>query len=285
MTKGPKDPKANTPASPGQVLDRVAARRASQFVSVLPDVLPAASVSILAREVISRLAQRGSVAAGGASLASDLADALVSRDDGAGMRLTLRAIAAGTGVEDMYLIHLAGAARILGERWSTDALTSSQITIAAARIYALMRGISAGMLPEALPDGRHAIFATMPSEQHTLGITMAADLFRRDGWLIDLKVGRSHDELIAELEQSDFALVGLAATTPRVLPELVRLIAAIRVTQPHARIIVSGRLAEVEPRLQELTDADYVSSKLDTLRIVMRDLHDTIAAQPGAARG
>ena len=285
MTKGPRRPPANTPTSPGHILDRAAARRASQIVQSLPEVLPADSVSNLAREVISRLAARADASSRTQTLAVDLADALVSNDGGAAMRLTLRAVSTGMEVEELYLGYLTSAAHILGDQWQQDVLTSSQITIAATRIYAIMRGIGSNVLPDALPDGRHAVFATVPGEQHTLGVTMAADLFRRDGWLVDLKVGRRHHELIDELQRTDFAILGLSATTREAVPELIRLIAAIRISAPHARIVVSGRLVDVVPRLQGLVDADFVSTKLDTLRAVMRDLHDSIAAQAGAAHG
>lgn len=285
MTKGPEKPTAPASVAPGHGLDRRAMRRAQNSVAVLPELLPEASVSMLAREVISRLAERGQGHIASDRLIGELTEGLLSRDEGAGLRIVQKAIADGTSVEDIYLVYLTGAARQLGDRWAQDQLTASQVTIAAARFYAILRGLSTHLAPQNWPDGRFAVFATVPGEQHTLGVTMAAELFRRDGWLIDLKVGRQHDDLLNELAETDFAILGLSATNEAVLPELIRLIAAIRVSFPHVRIIVSGHLGETEPRLRQLTDADYVSTKLDTLRVVMRDLHDTITAQPGAARG
>lgn len=258
--------------------------RAQALAEALPDLLPTGSVTSLAQEVISRLASRSAASSVG-DAASEMADALASRDQEAGLRLTLRLLSGGADVETVYLSHLAGACRILGQRWQEDTLTSSQVTIAAARVYAIMRGIGSNLTPKRWPDGRHAVFATVPGERHTLGITMVADLFRRDGWLIDLKVGRSHNELLAELAETDFTILGLSAATPDMLPDLVRLVAAVRVSQPHVKIILSGHLAETEPRLSSLTDADYVSTKLDTLRVVMRDSHDIAAAHTGVAQG
>lgn len=43
---------------------------------------------------------------------------------------------------------------------------------------------------------RSALFATVPGETHTLGITMAADLFWDHGRRIDLRTGLDHDALI-----------------------------------------------------------------------------------------
>jgi len=285
MTTYPKDPISSRTKPAGRWLDRHAARRASQSIESISSVLPSDSVETLAQDVISRLAKRAQPTVQNTVLAQDLADALVSADDTAGMRLATRALSAGTDIEELLVTYLAGAARILGARWAEDTLTSSQITIAAARMYAIMRGVGATLMPAQTSGDRHAVFATVPGEQHTLGITMAAELFRRDGWLIDLKVGRDHDALLAELAETDFSVLGLSACTPEILPELIRLVAAVRIEHPHVRIVVSGHLAEVEPQLSHLTDADYVSTKLDTLRAVMREFHDTLPARQTALRG
>ena len=279
MTKGPEPTPAHTPAAFGLPLDRHAARRAHSSLKVLPQILPEASVTVLAHEVISRLAARGHQDL--EHVADDMADALSSPDDRAGLRLAKRLVAAGTSVEDVYLKHLTGAARRLGERWITDALTSAEVTIAAARIYAIIRALGSSLGTPVAPGDRHAVFAAVAGEQHTLGVTMAADLFRRDGWDIDLMVGREHDALLSELSETEFSLLGLSATAPETLPDLIRLSAAVRVSHPHVKILIGGHLANVEPRLKTVTDADVVSSKLDTLREAMRQFHEMTAARHG----
>ena len=114
---------------------------------------------------------------------------------------------------------------------------------------------------------------------------MATDLFRREGWLVDLKVGRSHDELIDELDQTDLTILGLTISSRENLPSLTRLIAAVRVSAPHAFVMVAGHLAKTEPNLQTLTDADAVSIEVDTSLEIMTGFYKRIAARPGRARG
>lgn len=267
MRKTDRPVPANWPRAPAPGLDRDAVDRARGAIRDLPHVLPPASVATLAREVISRMAEqhRGQRATA-ASRAELLADALMSPDEAAALRLVTRQLAAGTAVETVYLGDLAGAARLLGRMWDEDRLSSAQVNIAAARIYAIMRGISSRLLPPTWPDGRHAVFATVPGEGHALGVSMAADLFRRDGWLIDLKVGRSHDDLLVELAQTDFGILGLSATTPAVLPGLTRLVAAVRIAAPHALIILCGQLARVDPGLCRRLDVDAVTDDMAEAR-------------------
>ncbi len=254
---------ANLTRAPGLGLDRDALERARGAILDLPHVLPEASVATLAHEVISRMAaQHRSARRSDCPQTEAMAEALVAPDETTAMRHVMRLLSTGVPVEDVYLTHLAGAARLLGQWWEVDRLSSAQVTIAAARTYAIMRGIASRLLPRAWPDGRHAVFATVPGERHTLGVSMAADLFRREGWLIDLMVGRQHDDLLADLGRTDFTILALSAGTPAVLPDLTRLIAAVRIAAPHALILICGRLVQDQPDLCRRTDADAATDDL-----------------------
>ena len=112
--------------------------------------------------------------------------------------LVLQARLNGMSVDMVYLGFLAGAARRLGERWDEDRTTSAQMTIAAGRIYAIMRGLRQAFTSDhyLTPPQEHALFVSTPGETHTLGVTMAADFFRRRGWQIDLRTGLGHHELL-----------------------------------------------------------------------------------------
>ena len=258
---------ANLSRAPGRGLDRDALDRARGAIRFLPHVLPEDSVVTLAREVISRMAaQHRSARVPVCSEAEAMADALVASDEAVAMRHVMRLLSGGVAVDDIYLVHLAGASRLLGRWWDEDRLSSSQVTIAAARTYAIMRGIASRLLPRTWPDGRHAVFATVPGESHTLGVSMAADLFRREGWLIDLMVGRRHDERLADLARTDFTILSLSASTPAVLPDLTRLIAAVRIAAPHALILICGRLVQDQPDLCRRSDADAATDDLAEAR-------------------
>jgi MerR family transcriptional regulator, light-induced transcriptional regulator len=91
--------------------------------------------------------------------------------------------------------------------------------------------------------GRAAVLASVPGDTHTLGVTMASDLLRNKGWDIDLKVGRSHEQLVEEIEASDYTVIGLSGASRRSLLPLMRLIVALRICKPTAKIMVSGQIA------------------------------------------
>ena len=92
----------------------------------------------------------------------------------------------------------------------------------------------------ALAVDRVALFATVPGETHTLGITMAADLCRDHGWRIDLKTGLDHDSLLSAIKHKPYANIGLSAGHPNMIGDLTRIVLALRLTHPLAHILVSG---------------------------------------------
>jgi methanogenic corrinoid protein MtbC1 len=74
----------------------------------------------------------------------------------------------------------------------------------------LLRKMTITGHPVTPPQDLTVIFASVPGDQHTLGIRMAADLFRNDGWEIVLKIGLSQDELIADIRKRPRCIVGLS---------------------------------------------------------------------------
>jgi MerR family transcriptional regulator, light-induced transcriptional regulator len=123
-----------------------------------------------------------------------------------------------------------------------------------------MRALRAEALADQAPQdiGRSAMFATVPGEDHGIGITVAADLFREAGWDIDLHVGANMSALVARIEATTPSIIGLSVTTNRHLDALVRLVVAARLIMPHAIIGVAPG-AGVDPAdLHALVDIDLV---------------------------
>ncbi|MEM1089583.1 MAG: cobalamin-dependent protein [Pseudomonadota bacterium] len=239
------------------------------------------AVGVLAQEVLSHLSTQVSddILPGG-QLDKDaleaFCDALTGDDGAVAADIIMQARGDGVSVESIYLGYLAGAARMLGDRWEDDRVTFMQVTVASGRIYAIMRGLRRFLAP-ILPDQRrHALFVSMPDDDHTLGVTMAADLFRQKGWDIQLETHRSLDQLIQALKQSDHTIIGVSASRPETLVDLARLVVSLRICKPHSFILVSGHITEMEPDIVDLVDADAfagsVPSAITQLEQLVTDL-------------
>lgn len=243
-------------------IDLEAVMHAHTVVSMQRTRLPAEALHILAREVLNRVARRAAATArpDRAPSADELeafCDDLTRLDDDAASARTIsRAQREGATLDCVYLGWLAPAARRIGERWEADETSLVSTTIAAGRIYAILRGLRRAFPPSVSNGRRHALFASTPGETHTMGVTMAADMFRQRGWSIDLALGRTHDELVESLRDSDHAIIGLSASRADMTAELARLVLALHICKPWAKIVVCGRIAELDPDIAGVVGAD-----------------------------
>lgn len=231
--------------------------------------LPKATLNTLAAEVVSRVANnlRFDVQPDLVPCSDEidmLCNALLSDDPGAAATFIQQAQLKGSSYETLCLLYLSVAARRLGEWWDNDEVSFYRVTVAAGRIYAILR-----ILRRERPIGaqnmmRAATFASVPGENHTLGITIASDLARERGWDIELFVGLTHDALVEKLEQRQPVLIGLSASGKRSLPALTRLIVALRIHNPGARILVCGQIAAQNLTLVGVTGADAAAADFDS---------------------
>lgn len=221
----------------------------------LKERLPEDLVANLAREVIQRIASRDSAVKDLAQPPSDadlekLCLAFISDDEHAAPTIISSLRAEGTSAEVIYLQHLAASARMLGEWWTADRVNFTQVTFASGRMFAIMRSMKHLFEPISPLQHKQALFASVPGEDHTIGVRMAADLFRKDGWDIDLQVGLDHDALIARIEQNPSGIVGLSISGEHSIDALSRLVVALHICCPHAILFVSGQnIDEARPLL------------------------------------
>jgi methanogenic corrinoid protein MtbC1 len=235
-------------------------------VRTLSSALPAEALAPLAEEVIARLAASMSVAAE-ARPSDESIDAccraLLSPDDAAAARFVLDLRDQGASIEAICLRHLSAAARRLGEWWERDEVTFMDVTQGVGRIYAILRGLRHAS-PEPAPlDHPSAVFASTPGETHTLGVRMAADLFRSRGWDVELVVGRPHDDVVEAVSRSPFRIFGVSAAGAHAAGALARLIVAVRIVRPDVHVLVSGPIVAKEPALLAALDADDLAADYD----------------------
>lgn len=186
-------------------------------------------------------------------------DALVDLEPDAALRFIEARRAEGMSRQGVYVGYIPGGARLLGERWEKDELTFLQVTCGTGHLYALMRALRAELpLSRKFDSRRVALFATVPGEDHGLGITVAADVFRDAGWEIDLETGTDHVGLVAHVERTLPHIIGLSLSTKQRLDSLVRLVVAMRLVVPDAIIGVATSSSFDADRLHDLVDIDLV---------------------------
>ncbi|MEM9910392.1 MAG: cobalamin-dependent protein [Pseudomonadota bacterium] len=239
------------------------------------NALPPNAVRDLALEGFRRLAERrhktGDIARD--SSVKETIDrmclALIAADSDASIR-TGEAILADQSLEDFYLIYLAGAATRLGQWWDRDRVSFVDVTVALGRLHALVRSIEQPIRSRPNRSGaKRAIFATAPGEKHTLGVTMATDLFRRRGWHILLLVGLEHDALLSRISRADATALGVSAAGQHAAPQLARLLLDLRIVRPDCRVFISGNIvSEARDLVHSLLPDGVAQSVEDAERLL-----------------
>lgn len=260
-------------------LDSEMFKRTSLDLERLTARLPADAVQSLANEVVERLSSGNWSGKEQTSFPpferiEQLTSALLSSDPDSAADMICEISAEGTSVADIYLLYLAAAARRLGEKWAGDEATFLEVSIGASRILAIMRGLREAFRSRRPAQERAALFVAVPGEQHTVGVTMAADLFRNEGWDIALLIGASHDEILEAVGKTDASVVGLTAHGTQSLDALLRLILAIRVVNPVIDVLVSGHIVDEAEDVLALTGADGFANDVPTALIAMQRMHD-----------
>ena len=225
--------------------------------------LEAQAVSELAREVVRRLAEhpkRGLLAEHHATSAEidTLVAALLSDRHAAAADMLTGLQADGVPISEVYIGYITGAARRLGKMWDDDEVGFLQVTLATSRLTAIICGLKKIFYDREGGTTRRAMFAACPGESHVMGVSMAADLFRREGWEIDLEIGQDHEDLLMAQHLGGYPVVGLSASSGAMIMPLARVIRAMRLLTPGALIYVAGEITHLHPDIAETVAADGV---------------------------
>jgi methanogenic corrinoid protein MtbC1 len=186
----------------------------------------------------------------------------------------------GIPLPSIYLDLLAPAARHLGEMWEQDVCTFTEVTIGVTRMHQLLMKFSPCFSPQRAEDGdagRSALLFCFPGEQHTFGLLMVGEFFRRRGWNVCSGTPANDLELQGLLTGNRFDLVGCSISIDRHLEELAARIRSIRdhSLNPDVRIMVGGRAFHEQPDMHRKVGADFVAMNGDeAVRIAESALGD-----------
>jgi len=187
----------------------------------------------------------------------------LGNDDGAPSAYVDELLATGSSVESIFLDLLAPAARQLGTLWESDAADFANVTLAVGRLQLIMRRLSDRLTDEtnAFHAGESVLLTIIPGEQHSFGLSMVAEFFRRAGWNLCTGPFSSHQELTSLVQNHWFDIVGFSVSSDRRLDELKKDIRDIRrdSRNRHIGIIIGGPMVVAHPDLVASMGADMMS--------------------------
>lgn len=170
----------------------------------------------------------------------------------------------GMSAEAVICDLLPGATRYLGWQWETDGCSFVDVTCGLSVLQTLLH-IHAGARtpdPHGGGEGRAFLLASMPGEQHTFGIHVAAEFFRQADWDVATATPDSDAEILTRLRSECFAVVGLSAANDRALdamPDLVRKIRSASLNH-EIRVVAGGAAVLRRPDFASRLGADAVAT-------------------------
>lgn len=218
--------------------------------------------------VVALLAARRS--GGQPALRADLFDrfraAVCAEDDGPlalVMAEFLREKVAAAAVADLYIPALAAR---LGEDWMDDVAGFAEVSLATARLQAMLRAMGAAWAADAACPGASdaIVLCTAPGEQHTLGALVLLGRIRREGVSVRLLLGPTTAELRDAFERvAPHGVLVSAAGTGR-LAHLREFVKKIRqVGPPGLPVVVGGGVVAWLDDAAAATGADLAVTSLD----------------------
>jgi MerR family transcriptional regulator, light-induced transcriptional regulator len=168
--------------------------------------------------------------------------------------------ARGLSMSAVYLDLLAPAARHLGVLWTEDRCDFATVTVGLGRLQRLLRESSPvfGTEIEHPPNGRRILLAQPGDEQHSFGLSMVAEFFRRAGWEVLGGVGGAVNDPSAQVAREWFDAVGFSIGSESRLDWLKGRIATVRAASRNRALVVmvGGPLFALNPTLAREVGAD-----------------------------
>lgn len=170
----------------------------------------------------------------------------------------------GATLETLYLDLLAPTARRLGDMWCEDLCDFTQVTMGLWCLHQVLHAFSHAFQAEDRQpqNGWRILLAPAPGEQHTFGLGMVAEFFRRDGWQVVAGMQATAAELADLVRRQWFSVVGLSVGGEVKLEPIGQCIRMVRDASrnPTLGVLLGGPLLLDRPELARLVGADATAT-------------------------
>ncbi len=194
----------------------------------------------------------------------EFADILLRNDAPVAARYVESLRASGIPLPAIYLGLLAPTARRLGLMWENDECNFTEVTVGVSRMHQVLLQFSPCFRATArgdADDGRNALIVPAPGEQHTFGLFMVVEFFRRAGWNVWSGNPSNRTDLLSLVKRQRFDVVGYSIAAERNVDAMEQQVKAVRneSSNPRIKIIVGGNLVDRQPGIGAQLGADAVA--------------------------
>lgn len=188
----------------------------------------------------------------------------------------------GIGLPSIYIDLLTPTARQLGGLWIDDRCHFTEVTTALWRIQQLMYDLSPNFRQDQdvlVVNPKRIILMPVPGSQHTLGVLMVSEFFRRAGWIVWADPTATRVQLIDAIRDEWFDVAGISVGSVAQLEGLPRLIRELRESSSNPSLIVmaGGPLIHQHPEYADQVGADTITTDADS---AVAEAERLIAMQP-----
>jgi len=191
----------------------------------------------------------------------------------------------GVAIESIYLDLLAPTARVLGDFWDNDVCDFVDVTMGLWRLQQVVHELgSRAPCPSVRTRAdRRVLFTVPPGDQHSFGLVMIEDFFRRAGWRTWSAPDAGLPEICAIAGRQWFELIGLTVSNAESLTQLPALFRDLRRASqnPAVGIMVGGKIFSDHPELAERAGADATAADGAMALLAAERLVDRLAHRSG----
>jgi len=198
------------------------------------------------------------------------ADAFLESDGALYHAAIDRALAFGLSPLQVIDELIPATARLMGDRWFADEISFADVTISTARLQEAVRALAAqdranGRRRPLSMTAPEILIILPPGEEHSLGLFVAMDQFRRLGYRVTAAVDQPSSQIIEMIQTGAFAMIGLTVSRRRTLVSTKVLVEKIRKAVPDvAPIVVGGSCLDLGVDVLKETGADLIARDAKT---------------------
>jgi MerR family transcriptional regulator, light-induced transcriptional regulator len=173
-------------------------------------------------------------------------------------------LAKKVSIDSIYLELIPQVARKLGVLWEQDICTFSEVTIGLWRLQHILYGLSREFqVKNNSPiENLNALLIPAPRSQHTIGLFIVSEFFRRAGWRVWGEPNLLPEDVNNLIFSQWFDVIGISVGFEEQLPDVNQMILSLRARSmnPNVAFMVGGPLYNSHPELFDDIAADIKSS-------------------------